>query len=112
MYTFLEQTIRGGISTITHRHAKANNHNLPDYDPSKPESYLSYIDANNLYGWAMCRKLPVSGFKWQSPDNLLTVSKIMAWDSDSDTGYFVECDVHLKPEDHDRFNDLPPFPEI
>ena len=55
--------------------------------------------------------LPVSGFKWQSPDNLLTISDIMAWDLDSDTGYFVECDVHLKPEDHDRFNDLPPFPE-
>jgi len=59
----------------------------------------------------MCRKLPVSGFKWQSPDNLLTVSEIMAWDPDGDTGYFVECDVRLKPEDHDRFNDLPPFPE-
>ena len=57
-------------------------YNLPDYDPSKPESYLSYIDANNLYGWAMCQKLPISGFKWQKPGKLLTVDDIMAWDPD------------------------------
>ena len=48
MYIFLEQAIRGGISTITHRFAKANNHFLKDYDPTKPESFLAYIDANNL----------------------------------------------------------------
>ena len=109
MYTFIEQAIRGGISTITHRYAKANNHHLPDYNPELPESYLGYIDANNLYGWAMCQKLPTSKFKWQ--DKLLTVSDIMAWNPDSDKGYFIECDVRTNPEDHDRFNDLPPFPE-
>ena len=48
MYLFLEQAIRGGISTITHRFAKANNKYLKDYDPNKPESFLAYIDANNL----------------------------------------------------------------
>ena len=111
MYTFIEQAIRGGISTITHRYAKANNHNLPDYDPSKPESYLSYIDANNLYGWAMCQKLPISGFKWQKPGKLLTVDDIMAWDPNGDVAYFVECDTDMKPEDHDKFNDLPLFPD-
>ena len=47
MYIFLEQAIRGGTSTITHRFAKANNH-LKDYNPTKPESFLAYIDANNL----------------------------------------------------------------
>ena len=109
MYTFIEQAIRGGISTIMHRYAKANNHHLPDYNPELPESYLGYIDANNLYGWAMCQKLPTSEFKWQ--DKLLTVSDIMAWNPDSDKGYFIECDVRTNPEDHDRFNDLPPFPE-
>ena len=47
MYIFLEQAIRGRTSTITHRFAKANDH-LKDYNPTKPESFLAYIDANNL----------------------------------------------------------------
>ena len=90
-------------------YANANDNNIPDYNPELPESYLGYIDANNLYGWAMCQKLPTSEFKWQ--DKLLTVSDIMAWNSDSEKGYFIECDVHTNPEDHERFNDLHPFPE-
>jgi hypothetical protein len=48
MYLFLEQSIRGGISTICRRFARANNRHLSEYDPSQPESYLGYIDANNL----------------------------------------------------------------
>ena len=90
-------------------YANANDNNIPYYNPELPESYLGYIDANNLYGWAMCQKLPTSEFKWQ--DKLLTVSDIMAWNSDSEKGYFIECDVHTNPEDHERFNDLHPFPE-
>ena len=58
MYMFMEQSIRGGISTITHRHAKANNKFLPDYNPADPPLFLLYIDANNLYGWSMRQKLP------------------------------------------------------
>ena len=55
MYLMFEKGIRGGISTITHRHAVANNPYLPSekYDSSKDHSYIMYLDANNLYGWAM-----------------------------------------------------------
>jgi hypothetical protein len=49
MYLFFEEAIRGGISTITHRHAVANNPYLPEtYDETKPSEYLAYLDANNL----------------------------------------------------------------
>ena len=56
--------MRGGISYIAHRYAKANNKYLKDYDPELDDSYLMYLDANNLYGWAMSQPLPTGDFKW------------------------------------------------
>lgn len=56
--------MRGGISLITHRYAKANNKYLQDYDPEKPTSFIIYKDANNLYGHAMSQPLPIRDFKW------------------------------------------------
>lgn len=60
IHQFLEQGMRGGISMITHRYAKANNKYLQDYDPEKP----IYKDANNLYGHEMSQPLPIGDFKW------------------------------------------------
>ena len=65
MHLFIERGIRGGISMVSKRHAKANNPLLTDYDESKPNKYIMYLDANNLYGWAMSKPLPKSGFKWK-----------------------------------------------
>ena len=47
--SFLSRTIRGGISAVSHRHVKANNPLVPDYDHNAPYSHLTYLDANNLY---------------------------------------------------------------
>ena len=56
--------MRGGISYIAKRFRKANNKYMKSYDDSKPSKYMLYLDANNLYGWAMSRYLPYSEFKW------------------------------------------------
>ena len=59
MLLIAEKGIRGGICQATHRHAKANNKYMKNYDKSTESSFLEFLDANNLYGWAMSRKLPV-----------------------------------------------------
>ena len=64
MLLLVEERIRGGICQAIHRYAKANNKYMDNYDKSIISSYLMYLDANNLYGWAMIQKLPVYGFKW------------------------------------------------
>ena len=60
----VEEGIRGGICQAIYRHAKANNKYINNYDKKIIASYLMYLDANNLYGWAMIQKLSVNGFKW------------------------------------------------
>ena len=66
MYLFVEKGLRGGISMVSHRHAQANNSKMENYDPSQPNSYLMYLDSNNLYGWAMSQPMPTGGFQWVS----------------------------------------------
>ena len=72
----IESGIRGGIATISHRHAKANNEYMgTEFDPVEESKFISYLDANNRYGWAMSKPLPTSGFKWMI-DNELDVGNI------------------------------------
>ena len=66
MLLMIESGIRGGICQSIHRYAKANNKYMKNYDKSIESSYLMYLDANNSYGWAITKKLPVNGFKWEN----------------------------------------------
>ena len=66
MLLMIEEGIRGGMCQSTHRYAKANNKYMKNYDKKIESSYLTYLDANNLHGWAMSQKLPVNGFMWKN----------------------------------------------
>ena len=65
MYLFVEKGLRGGISMVSHRHAIANRY-MENYNNEEPTSFIQYLDANNLYGWAMSQYLPTGGFQWVS----------------------------------------------
>jgi hypothetical protein len=94
MFVFVESGMRGGISVISNRNARANNPylNPEDYDSSKPHSYIIYLDANNLYGWVMSQPLPVEGFRFLTDEEISQLDFTQIPD-DSETGYFVECDL-------------------
>ena len=67
MYIFFEKGTRSGVSYISNRHSKANKKYLKSYDPKQVSKHIIYLDANNLYGYAMSKFLPTSGFTWISP---------------------------------------------
>ena len=104
MLLTFKRGIRGGITQSVHRWAKANNPYMgSEYDPRKPTRYLQYLDANNLYGWAMSQPLPTRGFRWVEvkPDE---ISELV---NHSDKGYLPEVDVAYPKELQDYHNDLP-----
>ena len=101
----IESGIRGGIATISHRHAKANNEYMgTEFDPTKDSKFISYLDANNINAWAMSKQLRTSGFEWMTDDEL---------DDWQHLSCFIEVDLEEYPEDlHDLHNDYPLAPKI
>ena len=67
MYIFFEKGTGGGISCTSNRYSKANNKYLKSYDPRQESKHIIYLDTNNLYGYAMSKFLPTSGFRWIDP---------------------------------------------
>jgi len=110
MYLMIENNMRGGIATISHRHAQANNPQVEGYDPSKPTSFITYLDANNLYGMAMSEPLPVGNFRFLS-DQEISDFDLNSIPPDSDTGYIIECDLTYPQHLHNLHNDYPLAPE-
>lgn len=110
MHLFVEKGLRGGIAMISKRYAKANNPYLNDYDPGQPSNYLMYLDANNLYGWAMCQPLPTHDFCWLTTKERETLD-INAILYEGDTGYVFEVDLDYPIALHDSHSDYPLAPE-
>ena len=103
MQLFIEKGLRGGISYIAHRHAEANNNYMKNFDPDKLISYIMYLDANNLYGWAMSQPLPYGNFRWVEANGIIQKRK--------GTGHIYEVDLEYPEELHDLHNDYPCAPE-
>ena len=111
MILMIEKGIRGGICQATHRYAKANNKYMKNYDKNNESSYIEYLDANNLYGWAMSQELPVNGFNWVKNLSQFNESFIKNYDENSDIGYFFEVDVEYPKRLLNLHKDLPFLPE-
>ena len=111
MLLLVEEEIRGGICHAIHRHAKANNKYMKNYDKNKESSYIQYLDANNLYGWAMSQKFPVNGFKWINDVTGIDEEFIRNYNEDSDKGYILEVDVKYPRKLHDLHSDLSFLPK-
>ncbi|VDI52514.1 Hypothetical predicted protein [Mytilus galloprovincialis] len=109
MLQMVESGIQGGITAASGRYAKANNPYLDDYDETKPTNYLIYLDANNLYGCAMSRYMPIDGFKWV--ENIEEIPRPDEIDPQSPVGYIMEVDLEYPENLHDDHIDYPFAPE-
>ena len=110
MNLFFEKSMRGGTSYIAERYSKANNNYMKNYNDQLPSKYIMYLDANNLYGWAMSQYLPTGGFKWLTQEQIINLD-ISTLKNDSKKGMMLEVDLEYPKELHDLHNDFPLAPE-
>ena len=111
MLLMVEEGIRGGICHSIHQYPKANNKYMKNYNNNNEESsYVQYLDANNLYGWALLNKLPVNGFKW-TDNNKINEEFIKNYNENDKKGYIFEVDVKYPKKLHELHSDLPFLPE-
>lgn len=113
MFQFTGRGSRGGVSNITHRHGKANNKYMSSYDSKEPSKYIMYLDANNLYGWAMSQYLRTGGFRWLTKKevNKLDSVAIGYYGESNPKGLVLEVDLEYPKELHDKHNSYPLAPE-
>ena len=124
MLLMVEEGIRGGICHSIHRYAKANNKYMNNYNNNEESSYIQFLDANNLYGWEMSKKLPVNGFKWtdnnetaepssleRSAKHVINEEFIKNYNENVKKGYILEVDIKYSKKLHDLHSDLPFLPE-
>ena len=107
----VEKGIRGGICHSIQRYAKANNKYMKNHVNNEESSYIQYLDANKLYGWAMSKKLPTNGFKWidnnETAKHVINEDFIKNYNENNDKGYILEVDVKYPKRLHELHSDLP-----
>ena len=110
MFQFIEKGMHGGVSYIANRYGNANNKYMKEYDEKAPSKYIMYLDANNLYGWALSQYLPTGNFKWMT-DKELSKINLGKYELDSKEGLILEVDLEYPKELHDLHNEYPIAPE-
>ena len=112
MSMFIDMSMIGGFSAVAHPYAKANHPQCPNYNPFLQLMWILYIDANNLYGWAMMQYLPTGGFEW------VDVTERENWEDfilqqhdEQEEGYMLEVDLEYPLELHDIHDNFPCAPE-
>ena len=106
MFQFIEKGMHNRVSYIANRYGKANNEYMKEYDEKVPSKYIMYLDANNLYGWAMSQYLPTGNFKWMS-DKEISKIDLGKYKKDGKKGLIREVDLEYPQELHDLHNDYP-----
>ena len=94
---------------VSQKYAKANYSKVKRYDVSKPASHILYLDANNLYGWALCQEQPTGMFRFLEEKDMKTfdVHKVL---ENSNNGYILEVDLEYPRERHEQYNCCPLAP--
>ena len=110
MHLFIENGLRGGMSTAVHRYSNVSDDANKSDALNELKKSIMYLDANNLYGWAMCQNMPVRNYKWEDVGEW-TVDRINGINDDSSVGYIFEVDLQYPESLHDLHNDYPLAPE-
>ena len=109
MFPFIEKGMRGGVSYIANRYRKANNKYMKEYNEKAPSKYIMYLDANNLYGWAMSQYLPTGNFRWMT-DKEVSKIDLRKYKANCKKGLILEVGLEYPQELHDLHNDYPVCP--
>ena len=110
MLLMVEEGIRSGICHSMHRYTKVNNKCMENYNKNEEPLYIQYLDASNLYAWAMSQKLPVNNFKWVEDTSIINEEFIKNYNENSNKGYILEVDVKYPKKLHDLHSDFPFLP--
>ena len=110
MFQFIEKGMRGGVSYIANSYGKANNKYMEEYDEESPSKYITYLEANNLYGWAMSQYIPTGNFRWMT-DKEINKIDLGKYKTNGKKGLIIEVDLEYPRKLHDLHNDYPVPPE-
>lgn len=106
MHMFVEGGMRGGVACVSKRLAESSD----EEDEEGLKKFLLYLDANNLYGWAMSQPLPTGKYQWLT-DEQVNSFQLSDWEDNGSKGCLLEVDLDCPEELHDLLVDYPPAPE-